>query len=180
MARTTMGLAAMLAPLVGYCAQALAADVSTKNLPKIDKPGHWRKMGHDDATTTSKCVGNPVTPLCAVETVRACFVRVEDLLCGIAMGLDGPAGMVSRKKSVGITLRYRITGARILRDRDIPPNKRDGKWSWKAGDVQIDMKATKCYDGRCQKEIRQATSTTYDVRKYGNRWVVIEWDTPRW
>lgn len=47
------------------------------------------RITRDTRTTTSKCVGNPVTPLCAIETYIACFVRRKETLCndvGVGVG----------------------------------------------------------------------------------------------
>lgn len=164
-------------------AAGMPALAGEKILPPVDKPGHWHTMTHDDATTTSKCVGNPITPLCAVETIRACFVRTDRSLCALAKkDMNGLSQLFSgsTKPTPGITEKYRITGARILVDWEIPPDRREGKWAWKVGDVQIDLKAVDCYHGKCQKEIKREPPKTYDVRKIDERWVVIDWDTPRW
>jgi hypothetical protein len=47
------------------------AQTPDPDLPAIDPPGKGRVMTHDDLTSTSNCIGNPITPLCAVETVIA-------------------------------------------------------------------------------------------------------------
>ena len=48
--------------------------------------GSFRLMTRDDTTSTSKCIGNPVTPLCAIETHLACWARDNKELCEIAFG----------------------------------------------------------------------------------------------
>ena len=53
-----------------------------------DRPP-WRLIGPDGATTTSQCIGRPETPLCAVETLLACFQRSAADLC---QGVDDNAG----------------------------------------------------------------------------------------
>lgn len=50
-------------------------------LPRPDARGQWRVITADDATTTSRCIGNPTTPACAIETHLACFVRRQQELC---------------------------------------------------------------------------------------------------
>ena len=57
--------------------------------PPIDAKSRWRVMTLDDATTTSTCLGrepNP-TPLCAVDNLRACYVRSDRHYCRIGRGL---------------------------------------------------------------------------------------------
>ena len=50
------------------------------------KPARWRVMTMEDATSTSRCIGDPRTPLCAVETHTACFIRRQVRLCTISYG----------------------------------------------------------------------------------------------
>src|SRR3990172_7533843 len=45
------------------------------------KAPRWRTLTFSDETTTSKCIGKPVTPICAVETFEACFKRSQIELC---------------------------------------------------------------------------------------------------
>jgi hypothetical protein len=45
-----------------------------------DRPP-WRLIGADGTSTTSQCIGRPDTPLCAVETLLACFQRSAANLC---------------------------------------------------------------------------------------------------
>ncbi|MGQ0664601.1 MAG: hypothetical protein ACT4P2_13695, partial [Pseudomonadota bacterium] len=78
------------APLVFALAIAVAdparAQPSDSDLPPADLPHYWRAMDQTDVASTSKCLGNPITPLCAVEHIIACEVRRDDELCMIAMG----------------------------------------------------------------------------------------------
>jgi hypothetical protein len=55
-------------PAVAAPAPALAADSWASQHP-------WRVMTQSDAISTSRCIGDPKTPLCAIETVEACIVR---------------------------------------------------------------------------------------------------------
>jgi hypothetical protein len=49
------------------------------------RPGpKWKRMTNFGAETQSDCIGNPKTPLCAVETFIACLVRRDGDLCAIA------------------------------------------------------------------------------------------------
>ena len=52
------------------------------------KPARWRIMTMEDATSTSRCIGDPRTPLCAVETLMACFIRRQVRLCTISEGFQ--------------------------------------------------------------------------------------------
>ena len=44
-------------------------------------------MGFSNSASTSTCIGDPVTPLCAVETFEACRRRAEWPLCA-EVGVD--------------------------------------------------------------------------------------------
>jgi hypothetical protein len=59
-------MALSLAAMVGLAAAAVAGEAW-----KADPPGHWRKLTWDEKTTTSKCIGKPISPICAVETKLA-------------------------------------------------------------------------------------------------------------
>src|SRR3546814_10964403 len=49
-------------------------------LPAVDAPGQYRLIG-PPGRSDSRCIGRPDTPLCAVETLLACFARREAALC---------------------------------------------------------------------------------------------------
>jgi len=53
--------------------------------PCADIDGRWRTTGHDQAHTTSRCIGNPITPQCAIDTLQAATLRAdEDLVASVA------------------------------------------------------------------------------------------------
>ena len=64
-------LLVVIAALVLGSGAAAAAGRHAPDLPRPDPKGTWRKITWDDATTTSKCIGDLSTPLCALETVLA-------------------------------------------------------------------------------------------------------------
>jgi hypothetical protein len=164
---------------------ALAAD---PDLPRIDPPGHWRLMTQDPATTTSKCVGDTSTPLCTVETIRACFIRRDDELCRIGMGLDHPPGLVSLKVR-GNYERYRIVEVKRIREKDLRITDIDPKythdpdyapWVWQAGDLKINILGIECSQyidklrpAMCEKG--HLPPIAYIVRKEGQGWRVVDW-----
>src|SRR5690606_41371687 len=49
-------------------------------LPAVDPPDQFRLIGTPERSD-SRCIGRPETPLCAVETLLACFARRDDALC---------------------------------------------------------------------------------------------------
>lgn len=50
-------------------------------IPHPDPEGVWRIVTQDPSTTTSKCVGDASSILCAVDTFRACVDRMDNRLC---------------------------------------------------------------------------------------------------
>jgi len=88
-------------------------------LPELTPKGQYLVLTEDDAASSSKCIGEPVTPMCAVETVLACFVRASKNLCLIGMdeammteyGFGKPGPMI-----------YRVVRREVLTDRRFPWN----------------------------------------------------------
>lgn len=64
---------------------------ATAQLPTVDPAGQYRLIG-PSARSDSRCIGRPETPLCAVETLLACFARRDTDLCRIVWSV-GPAGL---------------------------------------------------------------------------------------
>jgi hypothetical protein len=156
---------------------ALADDVP---LPDLTPKSQYLVMTQDDATSTSKCIGDPKTPMCAVETRLACFLRSRPDLCQIAMGLDHDPGFGRYGHDPG-TL-YRIVRRESLTDRRFPwrPThnlpSRAGEISLRAGDIRIDVVEIYCFGevstAGCE---RSGPTITYIIRRQVNRWAVIDW-----
>lgn len=65
----------------------IAPDASIAGGPQHPgKAPRWRTLTDSEETTTSKCIGKPATPICAVETFVACADPSRKKLC--AMGLS--------------------------------------------------------------------------------------------
>lgn len=178
-------VAAAILALAAVAANAAdpAADVP---LPPITPKGQFLVMTKDDATSTSKCIGNPVTPMCAVETVLACNVRGIDELCRIGMGLK-----TYPKYNFGPSLPeiYRVVRREILTDRRFPwrPDKdldeRPGEISLQAGDIRIDLFEKDCWHDTisptaCTTDPDIPSRVAFIVRRQGDRWAVIDWRPP--
>ncbi len=162
---------------------ALAQDAP---LPPLTPEGEYLVMTQDDSTSTSDCIGNPVTPLCAVETVIACFERGNDDLCRIGQGLAQNPGIVPEMETYGFLL-YRVVRREVVTDRRFPwPPKRDlsdrpGELSVQAGDIRIDTVDKSCSEFMETPKTCRSTwgnRRTYIVRQEGDRWSVIIWGDP--
>jgi len=168
-----------LALLATYALMLLAApsfaQASDPILPPPDPPGMWRKLTLDDATTTSTCIGNPVTPLCAVETYWACFLRREPELCDMVQ-----AGV--RPQSKGPHIRpdiredYRITYARRPSPLDPVDRATEGNMKPQAGDVVIGIITRLCFgpiddDADCTPGVENDPPYVHMLRRQGDIWV---------
>ncbi len=158
-------------------------------LPKLTPKGQHFVVTHNDATTTSKCVGDTQTPMCAIETLLACFVRSDMTLCAAGMGvpkekLEDFAGLPAWPAQI-----YWVVRNEVLTDKHFPWRpKRDVKWrpgeiDMRAGDVRIDLIRRECEPtvsrGDCHPPRYGPTGpTAYIVRREGERWAVIDWDEP--
>jgi len=135
----------------------------------------WDVVRQSDAASTSRCIGKPETPLCAVETLLACFVRSEKELCDV-VGKDMPS-FYFNSKSPWASERYKVLDTKTLQDANIPDYKREGPWAWRAGDVQIVMRRTNCRNEKCPSYI--GPPTTFTMRLEGRDWMFADMDAPR-
>jgi hypothetical protein len=147
-----------------------------------------RTMTIDPPTATSPCIGNPVTPLCAVETFNTCYDWNDKQLCravgytpNVPLGVDGYFALK--------TFHYRAIGEATLKDEHIPDwaRKSDNKLSpWSAGDLALDVYWETCRPhDPCVKRTREAglklgegcpmTSCSSDIATYILRGVRDQW-----
>lgn len=68
--------------LIAPIYSALAAD----QLPPPGPEGTWREIWRGKAT--SNCIGNPISPICAVETHMACYLQWRGDYCHMVGGYD--------------------------------------------------------------------------------------------
>ena len=154
---------------------ALAAEPS--DLPPIDPPNHWHVLTQDDASSDSKCIGNPVTPLCAVETSLACFIRHDDELCRVGTGSMELPGLSGGVRQPVHTIRYRIVSSLIVTENNRQKVAID-RMQPDIGDVALQLKDVDCYSGRCQEPV--GPPRTYLVRRGATGWYAADWAAPRW
>lgn len=166
-------LATYLLMLIASPALAQADDPM---LPQPDPPGVWRKLTLDDATTTSKCIGNPVTPVCAVETYWACFLRRQPELCDMVQA--GVRPLLNREPRVRLDVReeYRITSARRPSPLDPVDPATEGNMKPQAGDVVIWLISRLCFgplddDSDCTLGVENDPPYVHMLRKQGDIWV---------
>jgi len=170
----------LIAALFPVALPALAEDAP---LPPVTPGGEYLVLTQDDATSTSKCIGDPVTPMCAVETVLACHARGDHSLCRTGMGLDHDPGLGGEGPWDNMT--YHVTRSEVLTGEHFPWRPahdmpwRPGQIDMQAGDIRIDIILNLC-DGKPSPDSCGFSFGTlsYIVRKQGNRWAVMIWQPP--
>lgn len=184
------------------------AEKVNPDLPKPDPKGYWHFLTQDDDTTTSKCIGNLSTPLCALETSLASLVRYRRAYDRMSM-TEIPDDYPSEDYSDNIReyarqhqemTKYHIQSAKVLTKADIPPpllqchipkhdECRELVSELKPGDVRILVTSRECRDGKCKEGLFRGL----ELRHIGDEWKVVVgkrgvnrldpvipgWDAPR-
>ena len=159
---------------------ATGDDVATaRDLPPLTPKAHPRILTMLDETSTSDCIGRPVTPLCAVETKMACFLRGNNNLCEVASGenFNLSNNMMAREH-----LWYRVTKTAIVDDRHFPWRPIDHIYepsriipSVKVGDVRIETRYGLCYDAPSLVCDKYGSVIIYIIRKVDGFWQLQGW-----
>jgi len=116
-------------------------------------------------TATSSCIGDPRTPVCAVETFRACSARQDNALC---LRVGGEGFMFQKHP---YNLRYRILSVCPLTPRNIPPEFRNSR-GMAPGNVEVvllelpDPTRNTCPEG-CKYD--------YIARPINDEWQIVYW-----
>ncbi len=154
------------------------------DVPPRDPRGYWRQMTLDDATSTSKCVGTFDTPVCAVETVVACFARSRWDLCNVALDEPGRYDPSRYSPSPNFTRElYRLVWTQRLTRAAIGDIPRDAS-DERPGDIRIDVLRRSCSkrNGSESCNTSDDNPNIFTLRKTSSRWVVIDWSVTdfRW
>jgi len=134
------------------------------------KPARWRVMTLDDATSTSRCIGDPKTPLCAAETLMACFIRRQVQLCTISHGYPpSEAGQFHiSKPGPSYRTEYRVVRLHVVSDKD-PKLILDVEWL-KPRDIEITVYRRYCLMPRSSCIGEPVDGYSYVARRDGDRW----------
>ena len=144
-----------------------------------DPEGVWRRIGQTDSTST--CIGDPVTPLCAIETLHACIARRKSELCRAAKGkfLTNQSLFRSRGNEYHYGI-YRVVSVRRATAEDVRAG-RTGINQRHIGDLLVDIEWQACFksplEHRCDTFSRP---TTHTVRRFKGRWIVVDIVAPRY
>ncbi|MBM3556139.1 MAG: hypothetical protein FJX47_11370 [Alphaproteobacteria bacterium] len=158
-------------------------------LPAPDAEGTYRVITRDPATTTSDCIGRPVTPLCAVETFIACRTREDFELCKAV--IEGAANIELSSRDFFLELgddlgsfkahffagggrdEFSVVESRlVLSIEDVETQVfRDRK----TGDIVVDLFRRSCgsEERQCQTDWRNHVS--YTLRRTSRGWQVEFW-----
>lgn len=140
-----------------------------------DPEGVWRTITRTDST--SDCIGDPVAPLCAVETHLACYQRRVRDYCRIAFGptYDDSPDYYVEDPPYSYTS-YRVIKTWLAGPEDLKPRPRIGL-SRKQGDLMIDLIIRACWPKDIFDPAFCSTPdvpTTYTVRRFESGWAVVD------
>ena len=107
----------------------------------------WRTMTQTDGT--SGCIGEPVTPLCAIETSIACILRENPELCRIAWAVDPRLSLVRVIEGASVIeyIDYRVVSVRRLTAGHAPAEAGLKLWG-RPGDLVIGIVRRWCHEER--------------------------------
>jgi hypothetical protein len=182
--------------LLAVPAVGMAADSA---VPPPDPAGVWRVMTHDNATTTSACIGQIKTIGCSIDTHWACWVRGDRRLCDMAWDPVWGESFHPQPKGRAVYDIYRIEGAvRYERGEPIATvaklthnlDVQFGKNSMRKNDIAVAVYFNSCLDpdradciAETERQIREYDAPpTIFVFRYtaGKGWRITSYDTPRW
>lgn len=152
-------------------------------LADIPPQDELRFISADDAT--SMCIGDPKTPICAVETLLTCFARADIHLCQ-RLGITDVELSQSRK-----TEKYKIISAKVMTADDakrgdlLQEPENPPEW-WNSNTVEIIVSKPDGDDGQCHltncRFIGSPPSVgdeccyyTFITNPIGNEWHIISW-----
>ena len=134
-----------------------------------------RKRRITPTEADSTCIGDPVTPVCAVETMLACSARLDMSLCHKVGIEDFSFGTYPALK----TVEYVILEASEIRPEDIasaPEEVRDAYW-FKPGFYQVHTRQWVCEADRVTCPSWPWRETSYSVKPLDGEWHVVTWST---
>jgi len=170
--------------LVSVISTSSVADDWPKTIPDAEEASlhgalhqiRYIKAGDADVTT-SKCIGNPVTPLCAAETWFADSVYEGDDLTFIARGRKqgGPDFELPLPWSKG-TYCYQLNGYWYYHANDIAVTH--SRYPVEPGDVALDFMTGRVENGKCNLAYAPGSGRTYGmlVRKGPFGWYLHRYD----
>lgn len=175
--------------------RALTVAVMPLICPVSGWPGEKRVLDFTNEGSTSRCIGDPKTPLCAAETMAACLIRADWKLCE---PIEHDYSVYGKWVPAGISFlyyyRYEVLPSRPLVSSDIA-YERLGRLAkpWRIGDVAVQlwwegcppidqcivetqMPPAKNFGEGCRSFAncgRESHPRTYILRRMDSHWIVI-------
>jgi hypothetical protein len=135
---------------------------------------------------TSTCIGEPVSALCAIETLNAAWLYGDRRLMEFAYGPFAKFFWINPQfKPKGFTKIYRVYDVKQIGPDDLKgPRPWEGsawypRWfeprqAWQVGDLQIQILSMLCEKPGAADCDRRAAPDTYTVRMIApDRWVIV-------
>jgi hypothetical protein len=134
-----------------------------------ETPEDWRFLGWDQTATSSRCIGQPHTPLCAAETLLACFQRGKLDLCRLVDdGTNVYASVFATPADPRPVLTYRVAATRVVRAADTD------KGTAAAGDVVLRIEQREALPG---DPPGPAAASQFLLRQRPDgTWKVVTWE----
>ncbi|OIQ97873.1 hypothetical protein GALL_200550 [mine drainage metagenome] len=157
--------------LLAILRPAMAAD---PGLPPLARPGQWYYVTQSDGNSSSHCIGSPATPLCAVETLLACFQRGQMALCRLVDdGAEQYAQVFTAPSDPGKYLAYRILAARRIEagQGNMPARAQPG-------DVLLTVDQREGQLGRYARATGAPAQDFLLHRRPDGRWKIVSWGDP--
>ena len=153
-----MRLTALLLAFAGL------SGIAAAQIPATDPAGQYRLIGTPERSD-SRCIGRPETPLCAVETLLACFARRDDSLCWRVWHPPGAGTQLFPGETrPGYWWSYRVAGAEQV-------NTNEAVIAIAGRNCGLQMAAPDCV-------LTPSPPTRYRVRRQNGGWEVVDWASP--
>lgn len=141
--------------------------------PELDYGQYFRIVTNFNDTSSSKCIGYPITPMCAVETYMASDLREDEVLRAIALGeRPGPPETFKDASAYNSGIHgYRVTSVRLFLPYIIPVSARN-RFNIQAGDVAMSVETNVCTYAPCTEGALNSDEN-YLLRKGKYGWHIV-------
>jgi hypothetical protein len=165
--------------LMMLSATTSAAD-GREPLPQPDPPDVWRRMTHDDATTTSRCLGDLSDPICVVETDIACLLRGDQTRkCRSILASGLKFSYREEGENQPFWTKYRILSSQwVVRKSQVIGRRENVLYRWRRGDLRVDVSVRDCFEYSDDCGDPLGMRWMYFLRRINFRWVILYagWD----
>ena len=122
-------------------------------------------------SATSRCIGDPRTPLCAFETFITCWVRRDISLCEMV----GQPDLSLRDDANALPgIEYFVRKSFTIRAEDIPDRLKDADW-YQPGMVRIELERRDCLTEELVCHGSNWRSYHGSLERVGDLWRVVGW-----